>query len=253
MKALITGASSGIGREFAYQLANEGYDMIITGRRQERLEEIKKNIKNVNVDVYACDLSKEEDCYKLFKEFPDIDLLVNNAGFGVFGDFSKTDLDAEIEMINLNIKALHILMKLYLQRMEEKNSGNIINVASSAAFFPGPMFSSYYSSKAYVYRMTLAIYEELRRKNSKVRVSVLCPGPVDTEFNSVAGVKFGLSSVTVDYVVRYTLKMLKKKKTVITPSLSIKLTRILSKIVPDKIASRVVYKIQKAKNELKTS
>lgn len=249
MKALITGASSGIGREFAYQLANEGYDIIITGRRQERLEEIKKNIKNVNVDVYACDLSKEEDCYKLFKEFPDIDLLVNNAGFGVFGEFSKTDLDAEIEMINLNIKALHILMKLYLQRMEEKNSGNIINVASSAAFFPGPMFSSYYSSKAYVYRMTLAIYEELRRKNSKVRVSVLCPGPVDTEFNSVAGVKFGLSAVTVDYVVRYTLKMLKKKKTVITPSLSIKLTRILSKIVPDKIASRVVYKIQKAKND----
>lgn len=247
MKALITGASSGIGREFAYQLANEGYDIIITGRRQERLEEIKKNIKNVNVDVYACDLSKEEDCYKLFKEFPDIDLLVNNAGFGVFGEFSKTDLDAEIEMINLNIKALHILMKLYLQRMEEKNSGNIINVASSAAFFPGPMFSSYYSSKAYVYRMTLAIYEELRRKNSKVRVSVLCPGPVDTEFNSVAGVKFGLSAVTVDYVVRYTLKMLKKKKTVITPSISIKLTRILSKIVPDKIASRVVYKIQKAK------
>lgn len=249
MKALITGASSGIGREFAYQLANEGYDIIITGRRQERLEEIKKNIKNVNVDVYACDLSKEEDCYKLFKEFPDIDLLVNNAGFGVFGEFSKTDLDAEIEMINLNIKALHILMKLYLQRMEEKNSGNIINVASSAAFFPGPMFSSYYSSKAYVYRMTLAIYEELRRKNSKVRVSVLCPGPVDTEFNSVAGVKFGLSAVTVDYVVRYTLKMLKKKKTVITPSLSIKLTRILSKIVPDKIASRAVYKIQKAKND----
>lgn len=247
MKALITGASSGIGREFAYQLENKGYDIIITGRRQERLEEIKKNIKNVNVDVYACDLSKEEDCYKLFKEFPDIDLLVNNAGFGVFGEFSKTDLDAEIEMINLNIKALHILMKLYLQRMEEKNSGNIINVASSAAFFPGPMFSSYYSSKAYVYRMTLAIYEELRRKNSKVRVSVLCPGPVDTEFNSVAGVKFGLSSVTVDYVVRYTLKMLEKKKTVITPSLSIKLTRILSKIVPDKIASRVVYKIQKAK------
>lgn len=247
MKALITGASSGIGREFAYQLASMGYDIIITARRKDRLEEIKKNIKNVNVDVYACDLSKEEECYKLYKEFPDIDLLVNNAGFGVFGEFSKTELDAEIEMINLNIKALHILMKLYLRKMEEKNSGNIINVASSAAFFPGPMFSSYYSSKAYVYRMTLAIFEELRRKKSKVGISVLCPGPVDTEFNSVAGVKFGLSSVTSDYLVKYTLKMLKKKKTVITPSLSIKLTRVLSKIVPEKLASRVVYKIQKAK------
>ena len=247
MKALITGASSGIGREFAYQLASMGYDIIITARRKDRLEEIKKNIKNVNVDVYACDLSKEEECYKLYKEFPDIDLLVNNAGFGVFGEFSKTELDAEIEMINLNIKALHILMKLYLRKMEEKNSGYILNVASSAAFFPGPMFSSYYSSKAYVYRMTLAIYEELRRKKSKVGISVLCPGPVDTEFNSVAGVKFGLSSVTSDYLVKYTLKMLKKKKTVITPSLSIKLTRVLSKIVPEKLASRVVYKIQKAK------
>ena len=247
MKALITGASSGIGREFAYQLASMGYDIIITARRKDRLEEIKKNIKNVNVDVYACDLSKEEECYKLYKEFPDIDLLVNNAGFGVFGEFSKTELDAEIEMINLNIKALHILMKLYLRKMEEKNSGYILNVASSAAFFPGPMFSSYYSSKAYVYRMTLAIFEELRRKKSKVGISVLCPGPVDTEFNSVAGVKFGLSSVTSDYLVKYTLKMLKKKKTVITPSLSIKLTRVLSKIVPEKLASRVVYKIQKAK------
>ena len=247
MKALITGASSGLGREFAYQLASMGYDIIITARRKDRLEEIKNSIKNVNVEIYVCDLSNEDECHKLFNKFPDIDLLINNAGFGVFGDFSKTGLDNEMEMLNVNIKALHILMKLYLKKMEEKNRGYILNVASSAAFFPGPMFSSYYASKAYVYRMTLAIYEELRRKKSNVGISVLCPGPVDTEFNDVAGVKFGVGAVSTEYAVSYTLKKMKKKKTVIVPSVSIKCTRILSKIIPDKIASRVVYKIQKAK------
>lgn len=249
MRALITGASSGIGREFAYQLSKLGYDIIITARRKERLEEIKNNIKNVNVDVFVCDLSKEEECYRLFEAFPQVDILINNAGFGVFGDFLKTDIKNEMEMIDVNIKALHILMKLYLKEMTRKNSGKILNVASSAAFFPGPMFSSYYASKAYVLRISQAISEELRKKKSDVLVSVLCPGPVDTEFDSVAGVRFGISSVTAEYTAKYALKKLKKGKEIIIPSFVIKCTKFFSKIIPDRLASKIVYRIQKAKTE----
>ena len=202
MKALITGASSGIGREFAKELAKMGYDLIITARRTSRLQELKNSIKNVSVEIYTCDLSIEEECFGLFKAYPDIDILINNAGFGVFGNFSKSDLDKEINMLNVNIKAVHILTKLYYLRMIERNYGYILNVASSAAFFPGPMFSSYYASKAYVYRLTQAIAEEISKEKSKVHISVLCPGPVDTEFNDVSDVKFGVSSITAEYTAK---------------------------------------------------
>lgn len=249
MKALITGASSGIGREFAFLLAEKEYDLIITARRKERLEDIKEKIKNVNVDIYVCDLSDEEECKKIFMNYPDIDILINNAGYGVFGEFLKTELDKELEMLNVNIKAVHILTKLYYTKMAEKNKGYILNVASCASFSPGPLFSSYYASKAYVLRLTQALSYELKKRKSKVRISVLCPGPVDTEFNDVAGVKFGIGSVTAKYVAEYALKMMFKNKMVIVPSLKIKFARILSKLSPSALSAAVVYRIQKAKQE----
>lgn len=247
MKALITGASSGIGREYALALAKMGYDLVITARRADRLEQLKSETKNVKVDTYVCNLTDESECKKLYESYPDIDVLINNAGFGVFGEFTRSDLERELEMINVNIKSVHILTKLYLQSMTKRNSGYILNVASSAAFAPGPLFSSYYASKAYIFRLTRAIAYELKKSKSKTTVSVLCPGPVDTEFNSVAGVNFAVGSITAKYAAEYSLKKLFKKKTVIVPSFTIKLMRFLSKICPEVISQKITYRIQKAK------
>ena len=249
MKALITGASSGIGRELAFKLANRGYDLIITARRKDRLEEIKSKIKGVNVDIHLCDLSEEKSCKELFLKYPDIDILINNAGYGVFGEFLETDLDSELAMLNVNIRAVHILTKLYYKEMVKRDSGYILNVASSASFFPGPLFSSYYASKSYVLRLSQAIGYELIKRKSKVRISVLCPGPVDTEFNDVAGVKFGVGSITAEYTAEYALKQMFKHKMVIVPSVKIKFMHFLSKISPSSLSAAVVYRIQKAKKQ----
>lgn len=168
MKALVTGASSGIGREIAILLDGMGYDIIAVARREDRLSKLKSILKN-NTEIRTADLSKKEECEKLFADFPDIDVLINNAGFGVFGEFGKTELEDELEMISVNIAALHILTKLYLNSFRKKNRGYILNVASSAAFFPGPLFSSYYASKAYVYRLSRAIRYELKKEHSNCR------------------------------------------------------------------------------------
>lgn len=247
MKALITGASSGIGREYAKILHKKGYDVIIVARRIERLYELKDELGGENITVYQCDLSDKGECYRLFEQFNDTDILINNAGFGVFGDFLDTPLEEELNMIDLNIKAVHILTKLYLKEMTKRNSGYILNVASSAAFFPGPMFSSYYASKAYIYRLTLALSEEMKKNNTNVHLSVFCPGPVSTEFNSVAGVRFSIPPIDAQYAANYSLLKMFDKKTVIIPALNIKLSRIASKIVPDKICAKIVYRIQKSK------
>ena len=249
MRALITGASSGIGREFALKLSDMGYDLIISARRKERLEALKEELSGIKVDIAPADLSNESDCYSLFNRYPDIDILINNAGFGVFGEFSDTELAKELDMINVNIKAVHILTKLYMKAMIEKDSGYILNVASSAAFFPGPLFSSYYASKAYVFRLTQALSEELKKRNSNVGISVLCPGPVDTEFSEVAGVSFGVGSISAKYAAGYALEKMFKNKTVIIPSAMIKITRFLSKISPDSLSAKFTYRIQKAKKQ----
>lgn len=250
MKALITGASSGIGREAALILDSMGYDIIAVARRADRLEELRKTLKN-NTEIFSADLASEEDCRKVFENFPDIDILINNAGFGVFGKFTENDLERELSMIDVNIRAVHILCKLYLKEFTEKGSGRILNVASSAAFFPGPMFSSYYASKAYVYRLTRAINRELKKDKSKVSISVLCPGPVRTEFSDVAGVNFGINELSARKVAGVAVKNMLKGKTVIVPGFFIKCTRFLSKICPDTISERIVYHIQKAKEKEK--
>ncbi len=124
-----------------------------------------------------------------------IDFVINNAGFGVFGKITETNLEKEVNLINTNITAVHILTKLFLKDMVAKNEGRILNVASIAGFAPGPLMAAYYSSKAYVLRLTESIYEELRREKSNVKVSVLCPGPVATNFNNVANVHFSIKSI----------------------------------------------------------
>lgn len=248
MKALITGASSGIGRDMAINLASRGIDLILVARRKERLEELKKQL-SVDVEIIDLDISSKEACYELYDKVKDknIDILINNAGFGVFGKFDETDLEKEINMINLNIISLHILTKLFLKDFKAKNSGYILNVGSSAAFCAGPLLSSYYATKNYVLRLTEAIYEELRREKSNVYVGVLCPGPVDTEFNKVANVKFSINGLTSKYVADYAIKNMFRGKLIILPGILMKITRVLCKLSPEKLMLKICYKIQKNK------
>ena len=247
MKALITGASSGIGRDFALKLDSMGYELILVARSKDKLETLKKKCKKATIEVL--DVGKIEDCKKLFNKHKDIDILINNAGFGLFGEFNKSNLDIELNMIDVNIKAVHVLTKLYLDEMIKKDSGRILNVASIAAFFPGPLMSTYYGTKSYVFRLTTALFEELRRNKSNVKLHVLCPGPVDTNFNNTAGVTFGLKSLTSDYVAEYTINQMFKNKLVIIPGFLNKLGYIGSKFILLKPILKMVYNTQKKKGD----
>lgn len=249
MKALITGASSGIGREIARELSAKGYGLILVARRMENLEALKRELA-CDCEIICTDLSKAENCIKLYETVAEeeIGVLVNSAGFGVFGEFLNTDLQRETDMINTNITAVHILTKLFLKKFVAQNDGYILNVASSAAFAPGPMFSSYYASKAYVLRLTEAVNAEMRKNKLNVSLSALCPGPVDTEFNEVAGVRFTVGSISCEYAAKYAVKQMFKKKCVIVPGVKMKLARFASKIVPDRLACAVTYNFQKKKD-----
>ena len=248
MKALITGASSGIGRDMAKYLGNKGFDLVLVARNKERLEEIKTEIKT-NVETITMDLSSEENCIKLYNQVKKIDILINNAGFGLFGEFTKTSLDTELEIIKTNITAVHILTKLFLNDMVKKDTGYILNVSSIAGFLPGPLMSTYYSSKSYVLRLAQGLQEELRRQKSNVKISVLCPGPTQTNFLSRAGVVFKTKSVSSKYVAKYAIDQMLLGKKIIVPTLKIKCARILCKIVPDTILAKVAYKIQKKRDK----
>lgn len=246
MKALITGASSGIGRDIAINLSQKGYDLILVARNLERLEETKKQIKT-NVELVSMDISNEENCKKLFQDHSDIDILVNNAGFGDCGHFEDTSLEKDIQMIRTNVIAYHILTKLYLKKMMKKNSGKILNVASIAGFIPGPLMATYYSTKAYVVRLSESIITELKKQNSKVQISILCPGPVNTNFNKVADVEFALKGLSSEYVAKYAVEKLLKGKFYIVPGWKIKLAKIGAKLAPTNLVSKVSYKMQRRK------
>lgn len=247
---MVTGASSGIGRDIAINLAKLDYDLILVGRNRESLESVKNTIGDrVKVKIVVVDLSnlqKVKELYILTRN-DDIDLLVNNAGYGVFGEFISTDINTELNMLDVNISAVHMLTKFYLKDMVKKDSGIILNVASSAAFMAGPLLSSYYASKSYVYRLSLAINEELRRRKSKVHVSVLCPGPVATNFNNRACVSFSVKPLSSSYVAKYTLTKLFSGKIIIIPGIKMKLAKFGVRFLSDKFVARITYNVQKKK------
>ena len=246
MKALITGASSGIGREMAIYLSELGYDIIVVARSKEKLEDLK-NIVKTKVLVYEYDLSKNVNCYKLYNDIKDknVDIVINNAGFGLFGDYHESDLDIELNMIDLNVKAVHILTKLFIN---DNHTKYILNVASSAGLMMGgPLMSTYYATKSYVRSYTLGLYEELRKNNSDKVISVLCPGPVETNFNKRANVKFNLEELSARYVARYAIQKMFKKKLIIIPGFSVRIGLFFSRFLPTKIALKIVYKIQERK------
>ena len=288
MWALVTGASSGIGRDMSRYLYSLGYNLIIVARDLEKLEKLKteleknenteknstsvsaqqhkdnnensnnnyKKIENAEVNqkkqeiiIITKDLSIKENCLEIYEQTKNIqiDLLVNNAGFGVFGEFSKTDLEKEINLINTNITALHILTKLYLKDMIKRNSGHILNVASIAGMEPGPLMAAYYASKAYVIRLSRAINKELKKEKSKVKISILCPGPVDTNFNNVANVVFKAPSMPSEKVAKYGIDKALKGKLIVIPGVLNKSVRFFSKVVPDCVLEEVAYHIQRRK------
>lgn len=247
MKVLITGASSGIGRELARSFSKRGASLLLVARRKDRLDELKDELGG-DIEAIECDLSKREEVFALYEKLKDrnIDTLVNNAGFGLVGDFLSADLDAELEMIETNAVAPHILTKLFYRDFAEKGRGRILNVASSAAFMPsGPYFSTYYATKAYIYSLTRAVAKEAKAHG--VSVSVLCPGPVKTEFDGRAGVEKSLKGSDAKAVAEYAVKKFLAGKELIIPETNIKLLKFATRLLPDKAATDLTAKQQQKK------
>ena len=250
MKALITGASSGIGLDMARYLATKNCELILVARNKEKLEELQEKLPT-KTTIIVVDLSNEQkvkDLYVIAKK-ENIDILINNAGLGDFGYLTDTDLNKDMELINTNIKAVHLLTKHIAKDMEKKDTDTyILNVASSAAFQPGgPLMSTYYATKSYVKSLTEALYYEEKNKKTKVNVSVLCPGPVDTNFNNVAGVHFSIKPLDSSYVAKYAIDKMFKKKLLIIPGFYMKCAKFFSRFVPEKYLLKATYNIQKKK------
>ncbi len=238
MIALVTGASSGIGREIARSLAKHGINVIITARRKDKLDELKSELVEkykVKVLSIKADLSDEKQVYELYRRVKKykIDILINNAGFGVYGSFAENSLERETEMISVNIRAFHILFKLFLNDFRSRGCGYILNTASAAGFIPGPYFAAYYASKAYVVRLTQAVAEELRREKSGVHLSMLCPGPVDTEFGQTANINFGMGAYSAEKLAEHAVREMFAGKLLITENKFSELMIYGSKLIPD--------------------
>lgn len=246
MYALITGASSGIGYELAKLFSKNGFDLVLVARREDKLLELKESL-TTNVIIKAMDISLEENIDLLIDSVKELDIryFINNAGFGDAGPFTETDINKEMNMINLNVKALYLLTKKALTIM---NKGRILNVASVAGILPaGPYMAQYYATKSYVRSLSLAIDYELKKAKSKVRVSVLCPGPVRTEFDKVANVKLSLKGMKASRCAKIAYKKLLRGKRVIIPGFLIKCSMIVSKLIPNKMAISIVAHQQKKK------
>lgn len=252
--ALITGASSGLGKEFAIQLAELGYNPVLVARRKDRLIELSKEIESkyrVECTVFNADLTIPTECDRVFSYFDDkpLGIVINNAGFGDCGAFLDTDLNRDLSMIDLNIKAVHIITKYAIKKFKKQNGGYLLNVASSAGLFPaGPYMSTYYASKSYVSSLTSAVSMELDENGySHIHVSALCPGPVDTEFNERANVEFSLPGISAKVCVQEAIDGMIHNHTIIVPSLKMKMAVYGSKYLPRKILIRMVGHQQKKK------
>ena len=245
MRALVTGASSGIGREISYYLASLNIDLIIVARNKKELEKIKEKV-NVDVKIITLDLIKKENVYKLYDlvKNDNIDILVNNAGFGLFGLFNETDLNKELEMIDLNVTTYHILTKLFLKDFVKKDNGYILNVCSSAGFMAGPRLSTYYATKNYITKLTMAINEELRQMKSNVSISALCPGPVNTNFNKVANGDFSIKEISPKLVAKLAVDKMFKRKMLIIPTFKMQCAVFFTRFIPYRLQLIIAYHIQ---------
>ena len=235
----ITGASSGIGREFACRYAKLGFRLILTARRRERLDQLAAELLakyNTFCRVLPADLARESDIF------------INNAGFGVCGSFLETSTEAELSMAKVNVLAMHQLCKFAVQKMQAQGFGTVLNVASSAGLLPGgPYMAGYYATKAYVVSLTRGIAEELREQHSPVYVCALCPGPVDTEFNDRAGVVFALKGISPALCVEEAMRGMLRGKTIIVPSALMRAATTAQHFVPTPLLMPIMARQQKKK------
>lgn len=246
MKVLITGASSGIGKEMAIYLSELGHELILVANDKEALEEMRYNLKTKSklIVIDLASESKIKDLYMLAKN-ENIDMLINNAGFGVCGDYDEVDLQKELDMIDVNLKAVHILTKMFLKDMEKRGNGYILNVSSLAGLLKGgPKMSCYYATKSYVTSYTLGIYQELKRRGSNIQISLLCPGPIKTNFLSLAKVKFKQKGLSPRYVAIYAIDNLLKGKTIIIPGFKNKMMAFFQRFFPTKFVLKVTDNFQ---------
>ncbi len=253
--ALITGASGGLGLSFVNLFAKDGYDLVLVARNGERLEEIKKDVEqkyNIKALVVAKDLcspSGADEVYEATKQAGiNIDVLVNNAGFGDFGEFHNSDINKQIRMVDLNCIALMHLCHLYLSDMLKQKSGNILNVDSIAAFQPGPLMSVYYATKAFVLSFSQALTREL--KGTGVKVTALCPGPIRTNFDNAAdlgesGLFKNLKVWDPDTVAEFGYKNMKKGKSLCVCGFLNKLIVFANRLAPRALVRNMVYNLQK--------
>lgn len=240
---LITGASGGIGKEFAKIFARKRYNLVLVARNESKLQQIAKSFEkeyDIRVTVLPFDLSQTNSAYKLYSEIKDrkiqIDILINNAGIGDYGYFMESDLKRTSDMINLNITTLTELSLLFLKEMKTRNNGKILNIASTASFQPVPKFAVYGATKSYVLNFTEALHYEL--KGTNVSASVLCPGPTSTGFEKSANIKgsnlFKSGVMKAEKVAEIGYKGLMKNEMSIIPGFKNKIMAILSNMMPSR-------------------
>jgi uncharacterized protein len=244
---LITGASAGLGAEFARQCARRGEELVLVARRRGLLEDLAAEVGNAH--VIAADLSAPAAPLRLLEEVEGRGLtvatLINNAGFGLIGRFADLPLDRQRQMLDLNVAALSELTHLVLPAMKARGRGGILNLASTAAFQPGPGFAVYFASKAFVLSFTEALHQEL--KGTGIKVSALCPGPTSTEFGAVAGFRdnrFDRLSASPSSVVAAGLRGLDRNRAVVVPGLTNKIAAQSSRLLPRAAMRRIVASLK---------
>lgn len=246
--AVVTGASSGIGAELAKELSGRGLGVILVARREERLRELASGL-GTPVEIFTADLSRRSECERLgeFLRSYNVAVFVNNAGFGDCSAFLEGDVEKEMQMIDVNVRALHLLSKIAVKQMSA-NGGYLLNVGSCAGLMAaGPYMATYYATKAYVVSFTQAIAEELAEAKSKVHASVLCPGPVNTEFNSVANVEFSLPGISARFCAKYAVCHMLRQDVVIVPGVLMKVGMLLGKFLPRSLYTKIAAHQQKKK------
>ena len=251
MYALITGASSGIGFESAKVLASKGYDLIITARSIDKLNKLKELIEKdyqKNVIIIPLDISKRESLTELFEKIKDYDIevVINNAGLGKVGMFNEVTDAEDYNMIDINVTAMHMVLKHYADIMEH---GYILTVASIASFAPGPKMATYYATKNYIRSYAEALRFEMKKLKKDVYITILAPGPVNTNFNDTANVTFTLKGVDASKCASYAIKRMFKKKKFATPKWSVRQATRLMRILPHRTSMRLCYKSQSKKQQ----
>jgi uncharacterized protein len=255
--ALVTGASGGIGLELARLFAADGYDLVLVARSRDKLNEIGEELSarfDISARALASDLSRAEAPKEIFDELAAsnvaVDVLVNNAGFGSYGLFAESDERTQIEMLQVNVVALTRLTRLFLPAMIERGRGRVMNVASTAAFQPGPLMAVYYATKAFVLSFSEAVANELAGTN--VTVTALCPGPTETGFGAAAGMEksklFEANVMDARTVAVAGYKGMKEGKTIVIPGLRNRVMARAVSFAPRGLVTKVVRRVQETRN-----